>query len=55
LEIVLILAQHRCTVWDERTIGPEIILGTPDGTPRWHGQMEARFSLFEDSANIDAR
>jgi hypothetical protein len=34
LEIVLILVQDRCLVWDERTIGSEIILGTPDGTPR---------------------
>jgi hypothetical protein len=22
-----------CTVWDERTMGSEIVLGTPDGTP----------------------
>jgi hypothetical protein len=34
LEIVLISAQLRCTVWDERIIGSEIILDTPDGTPR---------------------
>ena len=34
LEIVLILTQDRCTVCAERTIGLEIILNTPDGTPR---------------------
>ena len=34
LEIVLILTQDRCTVSDERTIGSEIILDAPDGTPR---------------------
>jgi hypothetical protein len=34
LEIVLILAQDRCTVWDEQTIHLEIILGTHDGTHR---------------------
>jgi hypothetical protein len=34
LEIVLILTQDRCTVCVERTIGSEIILNTPDGTPR---------------------
>ena len=34
LEIVLISAQDRCTVCDERTIGSEIILDTHDGTPR---------------------
>jgi hypothetical protein len=34
LEIVLILMQDRCIVFDERTIGLEIILDSPDGTPR---------------------
>jgi hypothetical protein len=33
-EIVLISAQDRCTVCTECTTGVEIILGTPDGTPR---------------------
>ena len=34
LEIVLILTHDPCTVCIERTIGPEIILDAPDGTPR---------------------
>ena len=34
LEIVLILMQDRCTVCVEGTIGSEIILDPPDGTPR---------------------
>ena len=34
LEIVLILTQDRCMVCAERTIGLEIVLDTPDGTPR---------------------
>jgi hypothetical protein len=34
LEIVLILTQDRCTVCAECTIGSEIILDAPDGTPR---------------------
>jgi hypothetical protein len=34
LEIMLVLAQDRCMVCAERTTGMEIILGTPDGTPR---------------------
>ena len=34
LEKVLILTQDRCTVCVERTIGLEIILEAPDGTPR---------------------
>ena len=34
LEIVLSLTQDSCTVCGERTIGSEIILDAPDGTPR---------------------
>ena len=34
LEIVLVLVQDRCTVCAERSIGSEIILDKPDGTPR---------------------
>jgi hypothetical protein len=34
LEIVLILSQDSCTVCAEHTIGSEIILNVPDGTPR---------------------
>ena len=33
-DIVLILTQDRCTVCVERTIGSEIVLDAPDGTPR---------------------
>ena len=33
-DIELILTQDRCMVCIERTIGLEIILDTPDGTPR---------------------
>jgi hypothetical protein len=31
---VLVSVQDRCTVCAERTIALEIILDTPDGTPR---------------------
>jgi hypothetical protein len=34
LEIVLVLAQDRCTVCIKGTIGLKIILDAPDGTPR---------------------
>jgi hypothetical protein len=34
LEIVLILKQDSCSVCADRTIGSEIILDAPDGTPR---------------------
>ena len=33
LEIVQILMQDRCTVCAEHTIGSEIVLDAPDGTP----------------------
>ena len=32
--IVLILTQDRCMVYVERSIGSDIILDAPDGTPR---------------------
>jgi hypothetical protein len=34
LEIVLILMQDRCTVCTKCTMGSDIILDAPDGTPR---------------------
>jgi hypothetical protein len=34
LETLLVSVQDRCTVCTECTIGLEIILDTPDGTPR---------------------
>jgi hypothetical protein len=34
LEIVLVSVQRRCMVCVKRTIGSEIILDAPDGTPR---------------------
>ena len=34
LEKVLVLVQDRCTVCAKRTIGSDIILDAPDGTPR---------------------
>ena len=34
LEMVLVLVQDWCTVCAERTIGSDIVLDAPDGTPR---------------------
>jgi hypothetical protein len=34
LEMVVILPQDRCMVCAERTIGTEIVLDAPGGTPR---------------------
>ena len=33
-EMALVLVQDRCTVCAERTMGSEIVLDAPDGTPR---------------------
>ena len=43
LEIVLFLTQDRCAVCVKRTIGSDIILDTPDGTPRSHGSCGISF------------
>ena len=34
LEMVLVLVQQRCMVCAKPTIGPDIPLDAPDGTPR---------------------
>ena len=34
LEMVLVLVQDRCTVCAKHTIGSDIILDAPNGTPR---------------------
>jgi hypothetical protein len=47
LKIVSILTQDRCTACTEHTIGSEIILHTPDETPRWCGSRGNSFrSIF---------
>jgi hypothetical protein len=55
LEMVLVSEQDRCTGCAKRTIGSEFGLDAPNGTPRCEAQVEARFGLFGDSANLDAR
>jgi hypothetical protein len=47
--------QDRCTVCAKHTIGPENILDAADGTPSDKAKVDARFSLFGNSANLDAR
>jgi hypothetical protein len=55
LETILILTQDKCTVGTKRTIGSEIILDIPSGTPSDKAQVEAHFGPFGDNANLDAR
>ena len=47
LEMVLVLVQDRCTICAKRTIGSEIILDAPDGTPRDVGHVESRSVCLE--------
>ena len=55
LEIVLILAQDRCTVCTERTIGLGTILDAPDGTPRYRGSCGISFDPFGDGVSVYVR
>jgi hypothetical protein len=52
-EMVVNLMQDRCVLCAKHTIGSEIILDTPNRTPSDEAQVEARFGLFGDSANLD--
>ena len=54
IETVLVLAQDRCTVWAKRTTGSEIILDTMMVLLCVQAQVDVRFGLFGDSANLDA-
>jgi hypothetical protein len=49
LDIVLILTQDSCMVCAERSIGSEIVLDAPDGSPMSVGQVESRFNPLGDS------
>ena len=56
LETVLVSVQDRCTVYTKRTIASENHFGTHQMVLQGdETQVEARFGLFEDSANLDAR
>ena len=45
---MVILTQDRCTVSAELTIGSDIVLDAPDGTPRSHGSRGISFGPFGD-------
>jgi hypothetical protein len=53
LEMVLVSVQDRCTICAKHTIGLGIILGMVLLDDE--AQVEARFCLFGDSANLDIR
>ena len=55
LEIVLVSVQDRCAVCAKRTIGLDIIFNAPMVLLGDEAQVEARFSLFGDSASVGPR
>ena len=55
LEIVLLSVRDRCTVCAKRTIGLDIDFNAPMVLLGDEAQVEAPFTLFVDSANLDAR
>ena len=55
LEIVLVSVEDRCTVGAKRCIGLDIIFNATMVQLGDEAQVEAPFSSFGDSANLDAR
>ena len=55
LEIVLVSVEDRCMVCAKRTMGSDIIFNTLMVLLGDAAQVEAPFSPFGDSANLDAR
>ena len=55
LEMVLVSVQDRCTVSAKRTVGLETVLDAPMVHLGDEAQVDARFSPFGGSANVDAR
>ena len=55
LEIVLVSVEDRCTVCAKRTIGSDIVFNVPMVLLGDEVQVEAPFSPFGDSANLDER
>ena len=45
----------RCTVCAKCTLGSEIVLDAPDGTPRCVGHVESLFDPFGDGVSVGAR
>jgi hypothetical protein len=46
LETVLVSEQERCMVCAKHTIGSQIVLDAPDGTPMLRGSSESSFPSF---------
>jgi len=50
-----VLVEDRCMVCAKRTIGSDIVFNAPMVLLGDKAQVEAPFTLFVDSANLDAR
>jgi hypothetical protein len=50
-----VLVQDWCTVCAKRTISTKILMDAPDGLLGEEAQLEACFSPFGDSTNLDKR
>ena len=55
LEIVLVSVEDRCTVGAKRFIGLDIVFNATMVQLGDEAQVEATFSPFGDSANLDTR
>ena len=55
LEMVLVSVQDRCMICVKRTISSEIILDTPDVTPREVGLVECHSGPFRHVVCVGAR
>ena len=55
LEIVLVSVVERCMVCAKRCIGSDIVFNAPMVLLGDEAQVEAPFSPFGDSANLDTR
>ena len=55
LEIVLVSVEDRCTVCAKRSTGSDIVFNALMVLLGDEAQVEAPFSLFGDSGNLDAR
>ena len=55
LEIVLVSVEDRCTICAKRCIGSDIVFNAPMILLGDEAQVEAPFSPFGDSSNLNAR
>ena len=51
----LVLVQDRCMACTKPTIGSEIVLDAPNGTPRDVGLVECHSGPFRDVVSVGAR